>query len=116
MIAPPRSRSPGRPPSSRCSRLLRKPNRDRLRLYAWTLPQLDQGLTSERSEQLVVEIAGKRQTFTRETTSTAIGWRPARMISHACPSFLWTNGPAVLTDTESGEVLWDVTVLETSRP
>jgi hypothetical protein len=97
-------------------RLANEGNGDLLRLYGWTLPPLEGPLTPEVSEEVTVEIAGETYHCTREAGLASLAGRAARMVGHTCPGFLWTNGAATLIDIETGDLLWEVTVVEASRP
>jgi hypothetical protein len=97
-------------------RLPNEGNRDVMRLYEWTLPAMEGALRFERNEEVVVELGGRGHACTRETNQATIAGRPARFIRHTCPDFLWTNGPAMFRDDASGEVLWQVEVVDPGEP
>jgi hypothetical protein len=97
-------------------RLSNEGNRDVMRMYEWTLPAMEGALRFERNDAVTIDFGGQRHTCTRETNRATIAGRPARFIRHTCPSFLWTNGPALFRDDENGEVLWQVEVVEARGP
>ena len=90
-------------------------NEDIIRLSSWIFAPIDGQTTPEGESAVELEIAGERHQCTRRTTRAVSSGRPARMIVHTCPSFLWTHGPGSLRDLETDEPIWTITVEAAGR-
>jgi hypothetical protein len=87
-------------------RLPNHDNADIFRLYAWTLPpQFDGKPTGASRASTSWRLDEVDYVCTAESGSVASAGRPLSFRFVTCPDFLWTNGPAEITD-ESGAIVW----------
>ncbi len=96
-------------------RLENEGNQDLMRLYEWTLPSCQPPAEPLPPEERTVAIGADRFRCTCDRQAMACGDAPSTMTTCECPEFLWGHGFGEVRETETGEVYWQVRVLEHER-
>jgi len=93
-------------------RLSNEHNRDLLRCYEWTYLEPDGSPAGVVEDQMELRFAGRRYVCRRSTGRLSWHGHPIRFVYHRCPEFPWYHGPGWWEDMESGEIVWQVGVVE----
>lgn len=102
-------------PDGRRLALSNTDNRDILRLFDWTYPSAPSATVPQGEEKVQVHFSGQPHTCIRSTVLLSWQGRQVRATYHQCPTFPWHQGPGQWQDAQTGEILWQVEVLDTWR-
>ena len=96
-------------------RLENKDNTDALRLFRWTMI-FPEGRARDRQREPCEKYFGGR-TFICHCETGENTWRGKEIAfeGSTCPAFLWTNGPARMWLSDSGETVYKMEVKEFGR-
>lgn len=87
-------------------RLENKNNADVYRLYSWTIPPLEGKPAFVGKEEKEVSIGEHTFSCSVEKSTVSRAEGDLALEFTTCKDFLWTNGPAVIRNVKTDDVLW----------